>query len=220
MAEVVRYVTPVFRGSFLNLFEPQAPMAGSKGAPKYGLTAVWIPSKFSDSDKKRWRAMMAALDEESKSKFKKPWKELPANIKRGVRDGAEKMDLEGFGEGTRFANITTKMRPGLVDADRRTIVATDAEREKLEADGKEVADDMGNEAAYPGAYYRATVTVYSYDNQGKGVALGLMNVQKIKDGGRLDSRTDAAEDFDDDIDSAWLEEDEDAAPDESDEFLD
>ena len=190
MAEVARYVTPVFRLSFPNLFEPSAMDADSK--PKYGLTAVWTPSKFTESDKKRWKAMMAALDAESKSAFKKAWKDLPANVKTGVRDGAEKANLEGFGEGTKFANITTKMRPGVIDAGKSKIGPEEGN-----------ADDI-----YPGCYCRATVTVYSYDNKGKGVALGLMNVQKVADGERLDSRTDAAEDFEDDIDDAWLEQDE------------
>lgn len=191
MAEVKRYVTPVFRMSFPHLFEPQG-FEGSAGPPKYGLAAVWTPSKFSDSDKKRWRAMLVALDEESMSRFKKPLKDLPANIKRGLRDGAEKADLEGYGEGTRFANITSKMRPGVVDASR-----------------EKIGPEQGNaEDVYPGCYCRATVTVYSHDNKGKGVALGLMNVQKVADGGRLDSRTDAAEDFDDDIDESWLDQSE------------
>lgn len=195
MAEVKRYVTPVFRLSFPALFEASS---YDGGPAKYGLSAVWTPSKFSDADKKRWKALMGALDAKSKEAFKKAWKDLPANIKRGIRDGAEKADLEGYGEGTKFANVTTKMRPGVIDASKNPIGPEEGN-----------TDDV-----YPGCYCRATVTVYSYDNKGKGVALGLMNVQKVADGERLDSRTDAAEDFEDDIDDAWLEQDED------DEFLD
>jgi hypothetical protein len=197
MAEVTRYVTPVFRLSFPNLFEAHAMDEQSK--PKFGLTAVWNPAKFTEADKKRWKAIMAALDAESKRAFKKAWKDLPANFKTGVRDGAEKANLEGFGEGTKFANITTKMRPGVIDAGKSKIGPEEGN-----------ADDI-----YPGCYCRATVTVYSYDNKGKGVALGLMNVQKVADGERLDSRTDAAEDFEDDIDGEWLEQEEG-----SEEFLD
>ncbi len=197
MAEIVRYVTPVFRASFPNLFEAES---YDGGAPKFGLSAVWNPAKFSDKDKKRWRTILGAMDAESKSRFKKALKDLPANYKKGIRDGAEKADLEGYGEGTKFANISTKMRPGVIDANKNPISP----------------DDGNIDEIYPGCYCRATVTVYSYDNKGKGVALGLMNVQKVSDGDRLDSRTDAAEDFDDDIDSAWLEED---GEDDDDEFL-
>ena len=188
MAEVKRYVSPVFRLSFPALFEAES---YDGGAPKFGCSAVWTPSKFSDKDKKRWKAMLGALDAESKVRFKKAWKDLPANIKRGLRDGAEKADMEGYGDGTYFASLSTKMRPGVVDKDRDPI-------------------EPGNtDEIYPGCYCRATVTVYSYDNKGKGVALGLMNIQKVADGERLDSRTDAADDFEDDIDEGWLEQDED-----------
>ncbi len=198
MAEIKKYLTPVFRLSFPNLFEAKG-FDDSK--PKYGLAAVWIPSKFTAGDKKRWKEMMGALDAESRQRFKKAWKDLPANFKRGVRDGAEKADLEGYGEGTRFANLTTQMRPGVIDVEKNKIAPEEGNADEI----------------YPGCYCRATVTVYSYDNKGKGVALGLMNVQKIKDGPRLDSRTDAAEDFEEEVDSEWLEEDEDTV---DDEFLD
>jgi hypothetical protein len=186
MAEITRYVTPVFRLSFPHLFEADS---YDGGAAKFGLSAVWNISKFTESDKKRWKAIMNALNEEAKTRFKKPLKDLPVNIKKGIRDGAEKADLEGYGAGTKFANLTTKMRPGVIDANKNKI----GPEEKN-------ADDI-----YPGCYCRATVNIYSYDNKGKGVALGLMNVQKVANGERLDSRTDAEDDFDDDIDGAWLE---------------
>lgn len=192
MAEVTRYVTPPFRMSFPNLFEKDA--MDENSVPKYGLTAVWTPSTFTDGDKKKWKALLAALDAKSREAFKKPWKDLrDAGMKTGIRDGSKKEGLEGFGKGTRFANLTTKMRPGVVDASKNKISPEEGNDDEI----------------YPGCWARATVTVYSYDNKGKGVALGLMNVQKIKDGPRLDSRTDAAEDFEEDLDSAWLEEGED-----------
>ncbi len=190
MAEVKRYLTPVFRLSFPALFEAES---YDGGPPKYGCSAVWNPSKFSDKDKKLWKAIKAAMDQASMERFKKKIADLPANFKVGLRDGAEKADLEGYGEGTQFANLTTKMRPGVIDKSKAKIGPEEGNAEEI----------------YPGCYCRATVTVYSYDNKGKGVALGLMNVQKVADGERLDSRTDAEDDFDEDLDDAWLEEDDD-----------
>jgi hypothetical protein len=196
MGEVVRYPTPVFRLSFPSLFEAES---YDGGPPKFGLSAVWDLSKFSDKDKKMWKGIKAAMDAESKARFKKPLKDLPSNFKIGIRDG-----LEGYGEGKKFANLTTKMRPGVIDANKNKIGPEEGNAEEI----------------YPGCYCRATITVYSYDNKGKGIALGLMNVQKVADGERLDSRSDASEDFDDDIDDAWLEQDDDDIPfDEGDEFL-
>jgi hypothetical protein len=173
------------------VFTPSTFEGKSDGKPKYGFTAIWTPNKFSESDKKRWKAMRALLNEASMDKFKKAWKDLPANFKRGLRDGVEKADLEGFGPGTFFANITSQMRPGVIDAGRSPI-----------------GPDHGNtDDLYPGCYCRATVTAYAYDNKGKGVALGLQNLQKVADGDRLDARTNAEDDFEDDIDSEWLDDD-------------
>jgi len=181
MAEIKRYVTPVFRLSYPNVFVPRAAKKG--GDPKYGLSAIWTPSKFTDKEKVLWKAILKALDEEAQTRFKKPFKSLPANIKRGLRNGNEKPELEGYGEGTIFASVTSKMAPGVIDRNKNTI-----------------SPDEGNaDEIYPGCYCRATVTVYGYDNEGKGLALGLMNLQKVKDGTRLDSRTNAAEDFEDDL---------------------
>lgn len=186
MADIKRYMTPPFRLSFPTLFEPES--MDDKGPKKYGLSAVWTPADFTEADKKKWRTIMVAINEASKDRFKKAWKDLPDNIKKGIRDGSERADMEGYGNGTKFANITSKMKPGVINLDN---------------------ERLGPEDIYPGCYCRATVTVYTYDNKGKGVALGLMNVQKIKDGERLDSRTDAEDDFDDEVDAAWLEGEED-----------
>lgn len=181
-------VTPIFRVSFPHAFEPHS-MDG--GAPKYGVTAVFDKKKFSDKDKQRWAAMEALANEVSMAKFKKRIKELPANFKKPIRDGAEKEGLDGFGPGLVFTNLTTKFKPGVIDKDGKTKIIDDPE------------------AFYPGCYARATVTCYGYDNKGKGIAFGLMNLQKLGDGARLDSRTDAEDDFvDEDIDpkdQAWLD---------------
>lgn len=184
--EAKKYVTPVFRLSFPNLFEARAGLEG--GAPKFGCSAIWTPASFTANDKKLWAALKGALDEESKRAFKKAWKDLPANFKKGLRDGAEK-DMEGYGAGTYFASLTTKIPPGVIDREKNEISPEEGN-----------ADDI-----YPGCYCRATVSIYSYDNKGKGVAIGLRAIQKVKDGERLDSRVNAADDFDEDIDSEWAD---------------
>lgn len=209
MADIEKFMTPVFRGSFVHQVWKAEGYQGSE--PKYGLTAVWDPSQFSEKDKKRWTAIQNALDAESLSRFKKKVADLPNNFKRAIRDGAEKADLDGFGEGTKFASITTKQRPGVVDIKRATVPIDDADRERLEAEGKVEVSDLTADDVYSGAYYRATVCVYSYENVGKGVALGLMNLQKVAEGERLDAgRRNAAGDFEDDeVDDKWLGEAED-----------
>lgn len=198
MAELIRYTTPLYRASFTNMFEAES---YDGGEPKFGLSAIWTPAKFSDKDKALWKKIMKALDDEAQKVFKMPWDELhEAGIKTGIRDGKVKKDLEGYGPGTKFASITSKMRPGLIDRKKLPIIP-EGEKARYEAEGKEYSE----EEFYPGCICRSTVTIYSFNNKGKGVALGMMNTQKVRDGERLDSRTDAADDFDDD----YLDEDED-----------
>jgi hypothetical protein len=194
--ELKKYITPVFRLSFPHLFVAQKMSDDDNSTPKFGCQAVWTPSKFTAREKELWRAILQGLDDESKRAFKKAWKDLPANFKKGLRNGNEKDGLEGYGEGTRFASLTSKMRPGVID------VRKDESGEYIK-----ISPEEGNaDEIYPGCYCRATVTIYSYDNKGKGVAIGLRNIQKVKDGKRLDSRVDANEDFDEDVDAAWLDE--------------
>ena len=177
-----KLVTPIFRVSFPVLAEAKA-MEGQAGSKaKFSVCAVWDPSKFSPKEKELWQAMKVLADETSMEKFKKKLDQLPGNFKKPFRDGAEKEDLTGFGPGKVFSNLSSLMRPGVIDRDRTPI--TDYEE------------------VYPGCYARATITSYAYDvSGGRGVAFGLQNLQKVKDGDRLDSRTDASEDFEDDLDS-------------------
>jgi hypothetical protein len=186
--EKVKLTTPVFRLSFPNLFEARASEEGGK--PKFGASAIWTPAKFTARDKVLWTKMLAELDAEAKARFGKAWKDLPEGVRRGLRDGASK-DLEGYGAGTRFANLTSKNKPGVIDVNKDPISPEEGN-----------ADDI-----YPGCYCRATVQVFSYDNKGKGVGIGLRAIQKVKDGPRLDSRVAAADDFDDEVDAEWMDQD-------------
>lgn len=199
MAERKRLITPVFKTAFPNVYEPQS---FEGGALRFGLTAIWTPTEFTENDKKRWVELRNALDEAAVTHFKRKLTDLPDNFKKALRKGTEKADLEGFGEGTIFANLTTKMRPGIVDHNRQKI-----------------GPEFGNQdEIFPGVYCRATVNVYSFENKGKGVAIGLMNLQKIpKAARRLDNRVAADKDFEDsEIDQEWI----DQAAEASDDFLD
>jgi len=164
--------SPVGRVSFPKVFKPE----GYQGSePKYSMMLVFDPSKFTANDKKLWKAMESLADEVSMDKFKKTIKQLPNNFKKPIRDGAEKADLQGFGDGKMFFTASSMMKPGLVGLDLCPILEEDE--------------------FYPGCYARITLTAYAYENVGKGVAFGLQNIQKVADGERLDSRTNADKDF-------------------------
>lgn len=192
--EIKKFVTPPFVASWTNtVFEAKSVDGGE---PKYGLTAIWDPSRFTEADKKRWAAIQGEMDSEALRLFKKKMADLPANFKKGLRDAAEKEGMEGYEAGKLFASLTTKLKPGVV---------------KRMPDGTSIdvsVKDGNADEIYPGCICRATVTVYAYDNKGKGVALGLMNLQKIADGARIDGRTNASADFaDEEVDNSWLEQD-------------
>jgi len=199
-----KFVTPVFRASFPHLFMAHA--MDDKSEAKFGVSAIWTPAKFTAREKELWKAILAEMDRQCIEAFGKKRADLPGNYKKGIRNGNEREDMEGYGEGTRFANLTSKNRPGVIDKDNN-----------------EISKEEGNtDEIYPGCYLRATVGIYTYDvSGGKGVALGLRNIQKVKDGERLDNRTDADEDFaDEELDSAYDDDDEDDSGDEDEDDFD
>ena len=200
--DVVRLKTPPFVAAFTQgVFEAQSGPDGGKA--KFGLTGIWDKSKFTPKDHELWKAILAALDTESKAKFKVPFSGLAdIGAKTGLRKGESKPDLEGFGPGKIFASLTSQYPPDVVDANRQ-----------------EISKQMGNtELVYPGCLCRAVVNVYSYKNKGQGVALGLFSLQVISSDEtkwpRIDNRTSAADDFaDDEIDASWADQAEESADD-------
>lgn len=191
--EVTRYLTPPFVASFPRLFEAHK-MEGDQGKPKYSVCAIWKPGDFNEADKVKWNAILKGLDKAARDAFKTAWKDLDASThKKGLRNGKSKEGMAGFGEGTRFANLTSLQRPGVIDKNKA-----------------KVGPEEGNaDEIYPGCICRATVTVYSYGlkkgSKGKGVAIGLTNLQKLADGPRLDNRVAAEDDFDEDVDSRFMD---------------
>jgi len=180
MAAAAKVMTPVFRVSFPHLDEPHAMEA--KNTPKFSVGAIWDPATFTEADKAKWAAMGKLIDDASLLVHKKKATDLPKNYKQAIRDGEEKGDLEGYGADKKFANLSSQMRPGVIDRDGLPIPVADLK-----------------ETIFPGCYARATVTSYAYNKGGGlGVALGLQNLQFVRKGARIDSRSDASEDFQND----------------------
>lgn len=187
-SELEVVTTPIFRVSFSeSIFAGKvydgddAAEKGAKRKKTYGLTGIWTPAEFSDEDKKKWAAMFALADKVAFAFHKKHIKDFPANWKKPVRDGAEKDHLDGYGAGKKFAAMTSTRKVGVFDRNRQPI--TD------------------EEDFYAGCFARAVVNAYAYDKKGgKGVAFGLINVQKTGKGEPFGaSRLTAEESFDDDL---------------------
>ena len=188
-------ITPPFRASFLSLHEASSYQGG---ADKFSVTALWQVEDIKGRYKDAWGRVVKALDAKAREFFDLPLAKLPANIRRGIRNGNEKAHLNGYGEGILFAALSTDRRPQVVDLRKNVI---------------DVRDWRVDPLVYPGCWMRASISPYAYDNIGKGVALGLNNIQWLGHGERLDSQTNAAVDFEDDPDDIWFQRDQDAEPD-------
>lgn len=161
------------RWSYANVWEPKA-MEGGK--PKFSVSLI-IPK----SDTVTVGKIKAAIDEayrDGQSKLKGNGKSVPAlsTLRTPLRDGdLERPDDPAYANAY-FVNANSTTAPGVVDANRNEIL-----------DKSEV---------YSGCYGRASISFYAFNANGnKGIACGLNNLQKIKDGEPLGGRASAESDF-------------------------
>ena len=161
------------RWSYANVWDPKS-IDGGK--PKYSVSLI-IPKDDTASVNKIKAAIQAAY-EEGQSKLKGNGKTVPplSAIKNPLRDGdLEKPDDEAYA-GCYFVNANSATAPGVVDADRQPII----ERSEV----------------YSGVYGRASINFYAFNvNGNRGIACGLNNLQKIRDGEPLGGKTSAESDF-------------------------
>ena len=165
-----RVVTGEVRLSYAHLFEPQS-IQGSK--PKYSVSLI-IPKSDRETISKIERAIDAAI-EAGIGKFggKRPNK---AVLKLPLRDGDVERDDEAYA-GCLFVNANSTLPPEVVDQDLNPVLSP-AE-------------------VYSGCYARVSLNFYAFNTNGnRGIACGLGNVQKLRDGEPLGGgRTSAADDF-------------------------
>lgn len=161
------------RWSYVNAWEPKSI---NGGAPKYSVSLI-IPKSDTKTIEKIQAAIQAAY-EEGQGKLKGNGKSVPAIsvLKTPLRDGdAERPDDEAYAD-SYFVNANSGTAPGIVDADRNPII-----------DRSEV---------YSGVYGRASINFYAFNSNGnKGIACGLNNLQKIRDGEPLGGKSRAEDDF-------------------------
>lgn len=164
------------RWSYANVWEPKSINGGT---PKYSVSLI-IPKSDTKTIEKIKAAIQAAY-EEGESKLKGNGKTVPALsvLKTPLRDGdLERPDDEAYAN-SYFVNANSGTAPGIVDADRQPII-----------DHSEV---------YSGVYGRASINFYAFNSNGnKGIACGLNNLQKMRDGEPLGGKTRAEDDFADD----------------------
>ncbi len=173
---------PNTRWSYANVWEARSINGGT---PKFSISLI-IPKTDTVTIEKINRAIQAAY-EEGQSKLKGTSKYMPAleDIKIPLRDGDKERKGDPTYAGCMFINANSSTAPGIVDADRQPIL----ERSEV----------------YSGVYGRASITLYAFNSNGnRGIACGLNNLQKIRDGEPLGSRSRAEDDFDTEDDDDFL----------------
>ncbi len=173
---------PETRWSYANVWEPKSINGGT---PKYSISLI-IPKSDIRTVRKIQTAIEAAF-REGEAKLKGNGKSVPplAAIKNPLRDGdVERPDDPAYA-GCYFINANATSAPGIVDADRNPIIA--------------------RSEVYSGVYGRASISFYAFNSSGnRGIACGLNNLQKIRDGAPLGGKASAESDFATDDDDDFL----------------
>ena len=163
------------RWSYCNVWEAKAINGGT---PKFSVSLL-IP-KTDTVTVKKIKAAIEAAYREGEAKLKGNGKTVPplTAIKTPLRDGdAERPDDPAYA-GHYFLNANSTTAPGIVDADCQPILT--------------------RSEVYSGVYGRASISFYAFNSSGnRGIACGLNNLQKIRDGEPLGGRASAESDFSD-----------------------
>ena len=173
---------PDTRWSYANVHEPKSINGGT---PKFSVSLI-IPK----SDTKTVAKVKAAIEaayHEGEAKLKGNGKSVPpmAAIKIPLRDGdAERPDDPAY-TNAYFINANSATAPGIVDADCNPVLT--------------------RSEVYSGVYGRASISFYAFNSNGnKGIACGLNNLQKVRDGEPLGGKFSAESDFATDDDEDFL----------------
>ena len=158
------------RLSYTHLFSKYAP----EGDPANGkfMTNVLIPKE----EKETIKAIQQAIEAGKKSAIVSKWggKE-PKKLDMPLRDGDTDKEDDDVYSGHFYVNAKSTTRPGVCDKNKSPI--------------------MDEDEIYSGVWAIVSVTFFGYDVSGnRGVACGLNNIMKFKDGERLGGRASAESD--------------------------
>ena len=174
-----KVITGIVRLSYANVWEPKSVNGGKE---KYSVSII-IPKEDTKALDEIKRAIDAAI-EEGKGKFggKIPNK---ASLKIPLRDGdIDRPDDEAY-KNSYFINANSITPPQVVD--------------------KNVKPILEHSEIYSGVYARVSINFYAFNSSGnKGIACGLGNIQKIRDGEPLGGRTNAEDEFTTEADEDFL----------------
>lgn len=168
-------VTGAIRLSYAHLFKPYAVNPEDE---KYYSTAVLIPKSDKATIQKIKEKIKEAIDRSTGD----IWKEGEKNLHIPLRDGDEERSDDPNYKGMYFMNMKSKNPPVIINKAREDIL-----------DSTEV---------YSGCWARVQMNFYGYNKKGKkGIGVGLLGVQKIKDDEALGGARGSADAFDDGFES-------------------
>jgi Protein of unknown function (DUF2815) len=157
MADSSNLITPNFRAAFISVFKATSMKNadGTTNKPKFSIRAAFPPT-----------ADLSPLKKEAEAVAKEKWNDkIPKTLRNPFRRNDElENPVVGIGDDWTIMSFSANedRRPGIVDAKLQDII-----------------DDSD---VYSGAWYRAQVRAFAYDQAGnKGVSFGLQNVQKLRD---------------------------------------
>lgn len=174
---------PDTRWSYANIWEPKSINGGT---PKYSVSLI-IP-KSDTRTVERIKAAIGAAYKEGEAKLRGNSKFVPAleDLKTPLRNGDSERKGDAAYANAYFVNANATTAPGIVDADRNPI--------------------LSRSEVYSGVYGRASITFYAFNSSGnKGIACGLNNLQKIRNGEPLGGKASAESDFATDDDEDFLD---------------
>jgi hypothetical protein len=176
-----KVITPEFRVSYSYVFTPQENRQDDGTVKReYSLTAIF--PKGADLTAVKAAAQQVLID-----KFGPDQSKWPGNLRNPFRkcnerwknEGGKQVVPAGYEDGDAIfitAKATEKSPPGVVD--------------------QRLNDIIESRDFYSGCYARASVRPYYYEKKGnRGVAFGLNNVQKLRDGDPLGGRSRPTDDF-------------------------
>ena len=165
----IKVVVGEVRFSYAHVWEPYQ-SEGDKEA-KYS-TCILIPK----SNKEAIEKIKKAIKEAAKEGVTKFGGKIPKDLKLPLRDGDEERDDDENYKNCYFLNANCKTAPGVIDRRKQPILDT---RE-----------------FYSGCYGYVSISFYAFNRAGnKGIACGLNNVMKTRDGELLGGRSRAEDDF-------------------------
>lgn len=159
------------RFSYCHVFEAQS--INGSDEKRYSVSIL-----ISKKDKVIVDQIKKAINEAVKEGISKLGGKVPANLKNPLRDGDEERPDDEDYAGCYFLNANCKTKPGIIDRRKQPIEDTTE--------------------FYSGCYGYASVSFYAFNTSGnRGIACGLNNLMKTRDGENLGGRAKAEDDFKD-----------------------